>query len=335
MLRQRVLVLVLVALVALVGCGPDTTWQPAFDATEAGWLMNVWGPSEDERFAVGGGLDDGTVVRFDGETWAEDPSVPDTPLLNWVYGFGPDDVHVVGNEGTILHWDGSAWAARESPTDQDLWGVWGAAPDDVYAVGGTARGPDGVPTIVHFDGDAWRAVDVTVETENVAAFFKVWGTGPDDVWVVGDRGVVMHWDGAAWTEEKVARDDLVSLWGTGPNDIVAVGGRGNGIVAHWDGTEWRSEFAEPLPGLNGVWMREPGVAHIVGLRGTVAVFDAETFEITELTASRTVDGAEVREPLDFHAIHGVGGQVVAVGGNLAFPADPRGIAYLRELGDQE
>lgn len=313
----------------LSGCpGPDTTWREAFDASDTGWLMNVWGPSADEMYAVGGSFEAGTIVRHDGETWAPE-TIPDVPLLNWVYGFAPDDVWVVGNEGTILRFDGTEWRAVESPTGQDLWGVWGAAPDDVYAVGGTARMASiATPTILHYDGAAWSVVDHgALMRDDVDAFFKVWGSGPDDVYVVGDKGIVMHWDGAAWEELFVgAADDLVSIWGTGPDDIVAVGGRSNGIVARFDGTEWRTEFVSPLPGLNGVWMREPGVAHIVGLRGTLITFDADSFEITEEPAG---------ERLDFHAIYGVDGQVVAVGGNLAFPADPEGIAYRRELGDDE
>jgi hypothetical protein len=313
----------------LASCGPDTTWRPAFDATETGWLMNAWGPSADEIYAVGGSLEAGTIVRYDGERWRELELPVEVPLLNWAWGFGSDDVHVVGNGGTILHWDGSAWSLVESPTDQDLWGVWGAAPDDVWAVGGTPRIPDATrPVVIHFDGAAWTEVDLPeLMRDAVDSFFKVWGSGPDDVYVVGDKGIVMHWDGAAWEELFVgAADDLVSIWGTGPDDIVAVGGRSNGIVARWDGTEWRSEFLTPLPGMNGVWMREPGVAHIVGLRGTLATLDAETLEVTE----QPVD--EVR---DFHAIFGVDGEVVAVGGNLAFPADPQGTAYRRELGDDE
>ena len=326
-MRAVPLTLSLLASLSVAGCGPDTTWRRAFDASETGWLMNVWGLREDLRIAVGGSFEQGRAVHYDGAEWTEVPA--GVSLLNWVYGFSETDVWAVGANGAILRFDGATWTAVESPTDQDLWGVWGPAPDDVWAVGGTARMPSTtVPTVIHWDGASWSLVETpALERTGVAAFFKVWGSGPDDVYVVGDAGVVLRWDGSTWTELFVgAPDDLVAIWGTGPDDIVAVGGRSNGVIARWDGSEWRAENVAPLRGLNGVWMRRPGVAHIVGLGGTLITFDAETFEITEEPAS---------ERLDFHAVQGVDGRMVAVGGNLAVPSDPEGTAWTRELGEDE
>lgn len=335
MLRPMRAFLVLSSLLSITllvaGCPSDpdvdTTWVPAFDASETGWKMNIWGPSTTDLFSAGGSIPAGSMVRFDGAAATVADLPAGLPLLNWSFGFGANDVHVVGNEGTILHYDG-AWTVVTSPTDQDLWGVWGAAPDDVWAVGGTARGVDGIPTLLHFDGSAWETVTApTLTPSNVHAFFKVWGSGAADVYVVGDVGVVVHWDGSVWEELLVgAEDDLVAVWGTGPNDVTAVGGRSNGVVAHWNGTEWRSSFLTPLPGLNGVWMREPGVAHIVGLRGTLAVLDTATFEFTESLPD---------EVLDFHSVYGVGGELFAVGGNLAVPSGAEGMAWRRHLGEGE
>jgi len=311
----------------LGGCGPDTAWRPAWDADANGWVMNAWGPSATEVYAVGGSPDSGRMVRYDGEA-ATEVDVPEVPLLNWVFGFGADDVHAVGNEGTLLRNTGAGWSAVSSPTDQDLWGVWGAAPDDVWAVGGSARLSDGVPTLLHFDGVEWTTQVVPPLTPTgVRALFKVWGSGPNDVYAVGDVGVMIHFDGTEWTEVRTgAGDDLVAVFGTGPDDIVAVGGRSNGLVARFDGTEWRTEFLPGVPGLNGVWMRAPGVAHINGLRGTVGVFRSEPFEF---------EPAPVDEPLDFHAMFGADGVIVSVGGNLASPSSTRGTAWTRELGDGE
>ncbi len=121
---------------------------------------------------------------------------------------------------------------------------------------------------------------------------------------------------------------LISLWGTGPNDIVAVGGRGNGVVAAWDGSSWRSQSLAPLLGLNGIWMRNDGKAHVVGLRGTTAVLDVATFEYEEIYTDTS---------LDLHAIYSVGGgPLITVGGSLASPAPPyRGVALTRPLRDGE
>lgn len=321
----------------LSGCpDPDddldsTLWSTAFDASAGGWLLNVGGSGPAQLFAVGGELNGGsTIMGFDGSSWSAVDTGLDLPLLNWVHATSATDVTIVGQEGTIVHFDGSVWTKTDAPRDQNLWGVWGASSDDLWAVGGNARS-DGDATILRYDGTSWTEVTIPeLQKANVRAFFKVWGTSADNVYMVGQNGAVLHWDGATLTEELVgASDDLIALWGTGPDEIVAVGGRSNGIVSVFDGTEWRTENLSPLPGLNGVWMRTPGVAHIAGARGTLATLDTTTFTVTV--------AAEVITPNDFHAVFGDGaGTIFGVGGNLFSVAGPfEGLALQRSLNDDE
>src|SRR5262249_1896893 len=48
-----------------------------------------------------------------------------------------------------------------------------------------------------------------------------------DVWAVGTKltgnfpGLVMHWDGAAWSSGTVDGQAFTSVWGNGPNDVWA------------------------------------------------------------------------------------------------------------------
>lgn len=321
----------LVGLVVLTGCPSDLEWSPAFDAAAAGWLLSVWGPSADDLYAVGGTPEAGVAMRFDGAGWSEVDLGVGVPLLNWSYGFGPDDITVVGNGGTILHWDGAAWRTQSTTTSEDLWGVWGAAPDDLWAVGGRGRG-EGQDTILHYDGAAWTKIKTPALTRpNVYAFFKVWGTAADDVYIVGQRGAVLHYDGATWTEALVGTsEDLISLWGTSRDQIVLVGGRNNGQVVVWNGAEWRHASLAPLPGLNGVWTRG-NVAHVVGVGGTVATVDLTTLEYVDQTPR------DVSPTLDFHAVFGdEQGRLTTVGGNFSRPMGPyEGIAYERTLEDDE
>lgn len=307
------------------GAGPQHEWAPAFDATEIGWLMNVWGPAPDDLYAVGGSPTDGAIVHYDGTSWQPMTLGVSVPLINWIYGFGASDVWAVGKAGTILHYDGASWTKVDpAPTDQELWGVWGAAPNDVWAVGGDGR-TDGAQTIVHYDGTSWSVATLPVIVrERVRAFFKVWGSAADDVWVVGQAGVILHWDGSAWSEMGAGTDqDLISVWGTGRDRAVAVGGRGNGVVASWNGTEWTSQSVAPLPGLNGVWMRSPGVAHAVGAEGQILRIDVATL---------TYEDHYQDTRMTFHAVFGDGEKLVTVGGNLLNTSAPfRGIAYTRPL----
>jgi len=313
---------------------PAAGWTEAFDATSVGWLMNVWGPAPDDLYAVGGDPsrpDGGVVMHYDGHAWSRVDLGLAVPLMNWCYGFGPGDVTVVGADGTVVHWDGTRWERRPTPTTQRLWGVWGAGPNDMWTVGGNALA-DGDATLLHWDGTDWSVVTPPAVTRaNVFAYFKVWGTSAGNVYAVGQRGIVIHYDGASWTEVDTgltSSQDLISLWGTGPDHLVIVGGRGNGVVVALDGTTWRTRSLSPLPGLNGIWMRNPGVAHVVGIEGTIATLDFATLDYTDVdTGTRTA----------YHAIFGdSSGRVTAVGGNLLAGAGPyTGLASTRMLSASE
>lgn len=310
-------------------CGPDTRWKPAFDASAVGWLMNVSGPSPTQLYAVGGAPDRGVVMQFDGTRWTQVALGVEVPLLNWVHASSASDVTVVGNRGTVLRFDGVRWTQQSAPTTEHLWGVWGASASDLWAVGGTGQF-DGVPTIVHYDGAAWTSVTLpTIQRANVHAFFKVWGSAANDVYVVGQRGVVLHWNGSAWSELLVgASDDLVSVWGTSANNVVAVGGRGNGIISVWNGAQWRTQSLSPLPGLNGVWMRTPGVVHAVGAHGVLVRIKLSDLSVSEFLGPGS---------MDFHSVFGdSSGRLTAVGGNLALGGvNPTGVAYTRLLAADE
>lgn len=328
---------------AIVGCngdGDDTdgdsdsgvpmpAWEEAFPAENVGWLLSAWGPSPDEVYAVGGSPDEGLIMRYDGTDWSEMDLGADVPLINWGYGFGSNDIMFVGNGGTALHYDGSSFTKLDTPTDQDLWGVWGAAPDDMWAVGGRGQA-ENQATILHYDGTAWtKSSTPTLSRPNVFAYFKVWGTGSDNVYVVGQRGALVHWDGAAWSEiESGTAEDLISLWGTGPDRIVAVGGRNNGEAVIYDGTSWKHQSLAPLAGLNGVWMRTPNKAHICGVQGTIATLDLETLDYTF---------EETDTFLTMHAMFGTSdGRLFSVGGSLLDVRPPhKGVALMRPLLDGE
>ena len=289
------------------------------------WLLSAWAPrGSDQAYAVGGTEDEGLAMRHDGETWERVEFGLEVPLLTWAWGFGDNDVTMVGNEGTIIHYDGDDWTVQPAPTDQNLWGVWGDSPDDLWAVGG--RGHDaGEATLLHYDGESWESWEVPdLERGNVFAFFKVWGTSSDNVYVVGQSGAVLHYDGDDWSELQVgASDDLISLWGTGPDNIVAVGGRNSGVVSVFDGNEWRSGTLPRFPGLNGIWMNEPDRAYAVGVFGTILELDLPSLDVRDETYDTL---------LDFHGVFGTDQRLITVGGNFTRTVPPYdGIALWRIL----
>lgn len=322
----------LVLLALLVACDqpPPPAWAEAFAAQDVGWLLNVWASGPDDVWAVGGTPSEGVVMHYDGSTWSSRSTRSTVPLLDWTFGFAPDDVWCVGQGGTILHWDGDAFTAESSGTTENLWGIWGDAPDDLWAVGGSGQ-PESTATLLHRDESGWAAVALpTLQRTGVHAFFKVWGSSASDVWVVGQRGVVLHYDGASWTERLAGTGlDLIAVWGTGPDHAVLVGGRGNGVAILWDGVGFTPIPTDLRPGLNGVWMDRPGVIHVAGVAGTRFAMDETGHVLRDDTIATSQD---------FHSVFGVpgGGPLYAVGGNFVQPMGPyRGIATRRARGGDE
>ena len=102
-------------------------------------LFGIWGPSENDIWAVGADAKSaGVVWHFDGETW----SVVDLsgvrkggiPALNKVWGRSASEVYAVGATGIVLLFDGVSWSEVDSGTTRFLFTVHGN--DDLVAASG-------------------------------------------------------------------------------------------------------------------------------------------------------------------------------------------------------
>jgi hypothetical protein len=164
------------------------------------------------------------------EALTEDASRAQTSdiSLTSVWGAAHDDVWAVGSAGSMYHFDGKRWQQQERLTEADLTSVHGSKPDDVWAVG--------VDIVLHFDGTAW-----SVPLEGMSeTLLGVWESSADDVWMVGlawelDQGVIRHWDGEQWTWSTLR--GVSSLWDVwnSPDGTLWIGGSaigGSGFLAH-------------------------------------------------------------------------------------------------------
>ena len=197
------------------GGSAPALWTETLSGASEGWLMNVHALTHDERYAVGGTLETGHVLRFDGARWSREEIGAEVQLLNWVTRPSADTLVAVGRGGAALHREAGQWRRVETPTTQTLWGVWGSAEDDLWAVGGDGfASEDKRGVVLRFDGVAWAQIEVPQLEEEVFAWFKVWGAGPDDVYIVGQRGALLHFDGEAFEEIELGLDeDLIAVWG--------------------------------------------------------------------------------------------------------------------------
>jgi hypothetical protein len=191
-----------------------------------------------------------------------------------------NDVWAVGvkatatsNDTLALHWNGATWTAVPTPnpdaecqdgdimwTGQELSGVSGVSPTDVWAVGGGCYGIDAL--IEHWNGSAWSIVaspPLGVDGGGAwGALSSVAAISSSNVWAVGyvsSNGLeplVEHWGGSGWTRVSgapgVTDGYLDSLSATGPSDVWAVGGSGSNsnLIEHWNGSGW-SVVPSPQP----------------------------------------------------------------------------------------
>jgi hypothetical protein len=291
--------------------GASAAWQEVLTDLP-GALISVWGSSENDVWAVGGDPE-GTgpmVVHFDGTRWTRhDAGV--TGDLWWVHGFGPGDpVYMGGKDGFIVRYAGGAFERMDTPGTGTVFGIWGASPDDIWAVGG-----DGVLGAFawRYDGEAWRAAPgFPAELRGSHSLYKVWGTSGGDVWLVGTIGLALRWNGASFERAETNTERTLFTVHSGGAGYVAVGGVGTGLILEHDGRAWRDVTpAGAIAQTIGVCLRGDH-GYIVGLDGRVwrRAGGAWAEEDTGLQAFKTLHAVWI-DPA---------GGVWAVGGEvLSFP----------------
>ena len=217
----------------------DGVWHPMGFGEYRQNLFGVFGTSRDNVYAVGAGgrilhydgnawlamtsgtavtltsvwaqgttavaVGDMTIVKLSNGAWTPMPAqMPARFKLQDVWGASENDLFAVGYvtfeyEGTILHFDGTSWQVVDDEMRPRMFGIWGFAPDDVFAVGESF--PQDGPTrywagaIYHFDGVSWTRMHVG---EDIASLSAVWGASAEELIGVGGRTLVLY-DGASWT----------------------------------------------------------------------------------------------------------------------------------------
>jgi hypothetical protein len=187
------------------------------------------------------------------------------------------------------------WHVQTGPAgdraSNELFGVSGASPRDVWAVGVTlpAGGPSRGPArtlVERWQGKAWHAIPSPDRPSGGSFLNAVVAVSASDAWAVGlsrstggpARTLIMHWDGQRWaitTSPNAGPGDnsLVSVAAASARDAWAVGYRDasgvyRSLVEHWDGDRWTvarlPRLGGPGNGLNAVGAAASGVVWAVG-----------------------------------------------------------------------
>lgn len=286
---------------------------------------SVWGTSDSDVYVVGGmGMFPSTpqARHFNGTAW-ETLTLPQLDAdLWWVYGFEGGSVFMAGDNGTILQYAPATktFTPMTTPGTNTVFGIWGASPDDMWAVGGDSGGMSGA-FAWHLVGGQWTpmALDTVDPMLATQALWKVFGRSANDVWIVGTAGYALHWDGSALTE-MIAPTGGESLFTVHADDqkFIAVGGFVSPIIVENDGSGWRDVSPSSGSGLVGVCLSPHG-EYVVGQGGGIYKHGSSDKDWPKVQTGLTVG-----EPL--HAVWvSPTGEVWSVGGMVLTPPLSDGI----------
>lgn len=235
-----------------------------------GALMTIWGSSSTDVWTAGGDTGDGKgplVLHYDGTQWTRKLTGA-TGDVWWIHGFAGGPIFMGGKDGLIMRYQDGAFEVMTTPGLGTVFGLWGATPEDMWAVGGGAGGASGA--------FAWRLVnDTWVEAEGFPAelsetnaLWKIFGRAANDVWLAGTNGLILRHDGNAFAEVSSATTRSLFTVHGNSQLLVAVGGYGTGTIVENDGTGWVDVSSPDLLQVIGVYLSEDD-AYAVGIEGAV------------------------------------------------------------------
>ena len=293
--------------------------RPVLDDLPAA-LLSISGTGPRDVYAVGADPDDGRgplILHYDGSGWERLDSGATGDL--WWISVAPigGDFYLAGDGGLVLQYDPATgdFTRHTTPGTARLFGIWGPAADDLWAVGGDPLNPETGGVVWHFDGETWTAVDLgAVRPAGVPQLFKVWGRSATDVYAVGFRGIVLHFDGQAWREvdtPNTLRRQVFTVHGNASLTGVVGGFFAEGLLFERAGAAaFGLTTPTGSPQLNGVFYSDDGRAVAVGNGLSVATRADGPWT--------TVDEGSDDQGRDFHAVWvDAEDGIWAVGGDLA------------------
>ncbi len=179
-------------------------------------LNDIWGAAANEDiFAVG---ERGTILHYDGSAWRRQAGpdlmmdVPAAGAWTSIHGTRPDDL-VAGTTKDVFQRVGERWEHVERfSMEGRVYDVWGASPNEAWAVGWKIWRWDGNP-----EGD-WEEFESPVSVD----LNRVHGTAPNDFYIAADDATLLHYDGSTFevvSLPNIGVLDLNDVWAAAPDRV--------------------------------------------------------------------------------------------------------------------
>ena len=115
----------------------------------------------------------------------------------------------------------------------------------------------------------WTAMNSGATTNQ---FMGVWGSSSSDVFAVCLGGIILHYNGSAWSGmTSGTANQLSAIWGSSATDVFAVGIYGT--ILHYDGTAWSAMNSGTSDSLAGIWGSSSSDVFVVSYQGTILHYD--------------------------------------------------------------
>lgn len=215
------------------------------------------------------------ILHSDGASWTPSLTLPALDYGATVWGLSSTQVYAgFLSCPDIVTYDGSAWRGASTCALRQVWGIWGPAPDHLYAIEKGLGRPLSQPQyIYHFDGNSWNIVYNTGGTTLLA----ISGVGTTEVIAVGQSGSIVRLLGSDWTgQTSGTTQDLRAVWGD-PNGSGAFAVGTGGTILHYDGATWTEQISPTTQALNGVWGSSARDVFAVGDNGTILHYDGTSW----------------------------------------------------------
>jgi hypothetical protein len=133
----------------------------------------------------------------------------------------------------------------------------------------------------------------------------IWGSSATDVFAVGIYGTILHYDGTAWSAmDSGTPAPLWGVWGSSATDVFAVGS--DGTILHYNGSAWSAMSSGTSDCLPGIWGSSSSDVFVVSSQGSILHYDGTNWSTM---TSGTTDG--------FYGVWGSSAtDVFAVGGTI-------------------
>ena len=203
----------------------------------------------------------GNVIRQTGaSSFGTFFTAPNGGTLYGIWGSAPNSVFAVGQGGAIQRYNGMSWSVMANSDTRTLHSVWGTSATNIYAAGASGA-------FLKLDG-TWSALT----SGTTRHLFDVWGSSATNVFAVGELGTILHYNGNTVTPMGSGTTRaLRAVFGFSATNVYAVGDIGT--LLHYDGNVWTAIPLGTGVQINDVWGTSPSDIFIAGDFGVMFHFD--------------------------------------------------------------